>query len=427
MAATQKSTLFIVVALIIGLVIGAAAGYAAAPAKEVVKEVQVPVYSPLGTLPSEVKLGALLPLTGALSSYGENGKYALLMAQDDINEYVQEVLGLNLTFTFVIEDTQTSPDGALNAIKTLAAQGIKAVVGPYASGEASKVLSYAETNKIVVLSPSSTAPSLAIPDDMLFRTVPTDLAQGDAIAKILWNKGVRKAVIMYRNDDWGVGLNNVISEKFTELGGEVESIPYDPYAEEYSADVATLVDKVNAFGTGEDVGVVLVSFEDDGIDILTLAKEQDVLMSVKWFGTDGIAYSSKIASAVGDVCEQVGLVATIYSPAKSVKKEQFMEKYEAEYGMSPHPYSMNLYDSAWILALSVLEARTYDGEVIAKVLPKVADNYFGVSGWTKLNEAGDRAYGDYAITAVKLINGTYTWVDVGSYSAATGAVTWFAE
>ena len=414
----KPSVVYLAAALIIGILIGAGIGYvlAAAPGMGA---------TAAGQLPSEVPIGALLPLSGALSSYGENGKNALILAEEDINDYVHNTLGLNITFKIYVEDTKTSPDGALEAVKSLAAKGIKVYLGPYASSEAGKVLSYLKENNLVTISPSSTFPGLAIAGDPLFRTVPTDVTQGKALAHIIWQSGIRKLVLVYRNDDWGVGLNNAIKENFEAMGGTTTSIPYDPYAAVYSAEVSKIVDAVNAFGAGPDVGIVLISFEDDGIGILSLAKNYDVLMNVKWFGTDGIAYSSRIAESVGDVVSKVFVGSTIYTPAKSVKRDQFIERYRSRFGIDPHPYSMNLYDSAWIAALAILEARVYDGAAVAKVIPEVANKYFGVTGWTALDDAGDRAYGDYAITTVKLVEGKYVWQDVGVYNAAAGTVQWY--
>lgn len=413
----KPSVTYLVVALVIGILVGTGIGYVLAAAPGVGA-------TAAGQLPSEVPIGALIPLSGALSSYGENGKNALILAEEDINDYVHNTLGLNVAFKIYIEDTKTSPDGALEAVKSLAAKGIKVYVGPYASGEASKVLSYLKENNLVTISPSSTFPGLAIAGDPLFRTVPTDVTQGKALAHIIWQSGIRKLVIIYRNDDWGVGLRDAIKENFEAMGGTTTEIPYDPYAAVYSAEVSKLADAVNAFGAGADVGVVLISFEE-GTGILSLAKDYSVLMDVKWFGTDGIAYSTRIAESVGDVVSAVFVGSTIYTPAKSPKKDAFIEKYRSRFGIDPHPYSMNLYDSAWIAALAILEARVYDGQAVAKAIPEVADRYFGVTGWTALDDAGDRAYGDYVITNVQLVDGQYKWVDVGIYNAATGTVQWF--
>ena len=51
---------------------------------------------------------------------------------------------------------------------------------------------------------------------------------------------------------------------------------------------------------------------------------------------------------------------------------------------------MNAYDAAWLVALSVMAAGRYDGETIAKILPIIAQHYYGVTGNTALDRNGDR-------------------------------------
>ena len=443
----EKALLNLIAGLIVGLIIGGGLVYAfagGAPAQTVTTTetitagagatatvtktatTTVTITQAASALPSEIPIGVLLPLSGALSSFGEKWKNALVLAEQDINDYVAKA-GLNVRFKLYIEDTKTSPEGALAALQTLAAKGIKVVVGPAASSEVAAIKSYADANKIVVFSPSSTAPSLAIAEDYIFRAVPTDLFQGKALARLLWDSGIRKVVAIYRGDDWGVGLYEVTKQRFEELGGNMEGVKYDPAATELSAEVRKASNLVSQFGAGEDVGVLLISFEDDGISILSLAANDPVLSQVKWFGTDGIAYSGKLAEQIGDIMAKLGVLATMYSPAESPKKAAFVERYKSKYGIEPDSYTLNIYDATWVVALAILESEKYDGEAIAKILPDVADRFYGTSGWMKLDDAGDRAFGDYSISKVVEKDGKYVWVDVGTYIAASDSIQWFSS
>ncbi len=440
----EKALLNLIAGLIVGLIIGGGLVYAfaGAPAQTVTTTITetagagatvtvtetttVTKTQAAAALPEEIPIGVLLPLSGDLSSFGEKWKNAITLAEQDINEYVAK-MGLNVKFKFYIEDTKTSPEGALAALQTLAAKGIKLVIGPAASSEVAAVKSYADANKIVIFSPSSTAPSLAIPNDYIFRNVVTDIYQGKALARLMWDSGVRKVVAIYRGDDWGVGLFEVTKKRFEELGGTMEGVKYDPAATELSAEVRKASSLVSQFGAGEDVAVLLISFEDDGISVLTLAANDPVLSRVKWFGTDGITYSTKIAEQIGDIMVKLNVMSTLMVPPESPKKTAFMERYESKFGVEPDSYTLNIYDNAWILALAVLETEKYDGETIAKILPDVAEKYFGVSGWTNLDEVGDRLPTDYTIAKVVEEDGKYVWVDAGKYVPATDTIQWFGS
>ncbi len=407
----------LIAGLLIGLIIGGGVAYVFTAGGVVGGAAQ--------GLPSEIPIGALLPLTGDLSGFGAKWKNALEMAETDINNYVS-TLGLNVKFKILVEDTKTSEEGALQALQSLVAKGVKVVLGPAASNEVSAIKSYADSNKIVVISGSSTAPSLAIPGDYIFRLVTTDLFQAKAVARMIWSKGVKKVAVIYRGDDWGDGLFNGFKSTFEDLGGTVDSVRYDPKALEFSSEVASLADKVSALGVSPETAVLLISFEEDGISILNAAKDYSVLMSVEWFGTDGTAFSTKIASQVGDVAVSVGgLPSTIFAPTSSPVQQSFFERYKDTYGVEPDSYTHNMYDAAWLAAMTILQVGKYDGEAIAKALPEVAARFFGVSGWLNLDENGDRAFGDYSIAAIVFENGEYVCKVVGVYRSTTDTVEWF--
>ena len=383
----------------------------------------LPVFLVNAELPEEIPIGALMALTGPLTSFGKRQTLSAQMAIDDVNAYVAK-LGLNVRFKLLVEDTKVLPEEALARIQSLAAQGVKVVVGPLASSEVAAVKSFADSNKIVVISHSSTAPSLSIPGDFIFRFVPTDVFQGRALARLAEALGLSKVVAIYRGDPWGDGLYEAFKENFEELGGEVKGVRYDPNAKDLSPEVRKASELVSEYGIGPDVGVLLISFEDDGIAVLMAAREDPVLMGVKWLGTDGTAMSSKIVEQVGDVAVKLGsFLNTLYNPAFSPKQEEFRKRFIEVAGEEPDAYCYNIYDAVWVAALAIIETRSYDGEAIAKVLPDVASRYFGVSGWTLLDEAGDRAGGDYGIWSVVDVDGKYEWKLIGTYSYTSDSVT----
>jgi len=414
----KKIIIQVIAAAIVGIIVGVAIGYnIAAPAPGGVGK----------ALPKRIPIGGLFALTGPLSSYGNRHKIAVEMAIEDINKYVAK-LGYDVEFCLVAEDTTVSPEEALKDMQTLATQGVKVFVGPLASSEVEAIKSFADEKKLVVISHSSTAPSLAISGDYIFRFVPTDAFQGKALATLAWTLGLRKVAVLYRGNNWGEGLYLSFKENFEALGGEVKAVKYSPDAKELSAEIRRLSDIVKSFGAGSDVGVLLISYEDDGVAALVAAKEDETLTSVVWLGCDGTAKSKRIAEDVGDVAVRVGgLFSTIFSPTSSPRKEEFERRFRSRAGEDPDPYAYNIYDATWVLALAIIEAGTYDGEAIQKVLPDVAARYFGVSGWTLLDENGDRAGGDYVIYKIVEAGGKYEWKAAGIYSFTTNSVQWFED
>ncbi|NIR39582.1 MAG: ABC transporter substrate-binding protein, partial [Actinobacteria bacterium] len=72
-----------------------------------------------------------------------------------------------------------------------------------------------------------------------FRTAPSDVLQGPALADLMTADGVSNAVVIYRNDDYGRGFNDALVAALDANGvGAEASIGYDPNATSFDAEAA---------------------------------------------------------------------------------------------------------------------------------------------------------------------------------------------
>ncbi len=376
-----------------------------------------------------IPIGGLLPLTGDLSSYGINSKAALELAQKDINAFLQKA-GLPYRVKIYIEDTQTKPTVCLQKLQALAAKGIKVFVGPMTSAEVKQIMNYANENHLVIISPSSTAPSLAIPNDYIFRFCPTDNIQGPVIAKMAKYFGKKVLIIMWRGDAWGDGLHNAVKKAAQKLGIIVIDGPrYDPNAKEFSNEVAELAQKVQQaiqkYGA-DKVAVDFIGF-NEVVQVMDTASQYPVLSKVMWFGSDGTALLSELLKdpTAAEFAAKVHFLNPIFAATKSQKYDRIVAELKKMLGRTPDTYALASYDAAWVAALSILITGKYDGTAIKNILPDVAYNYFGATGWIVLNKAGDRAFADYNIYAVVKEGGKYAWKLAGVYHYSSDTFTWY--
>ena len=415
--------------LVIGLIIGAAGSYfvtSSAPPVTTTVTTTTTVTEAGARLTGEIPIGALMSLSGDLASFGKRESTALKIAEKEINEWLKQG-GQAWTFRIIEEDTATQPALALQKLQSLAARGVKLVIGPLSSAELRNIKGYADSNRILVVSQSSTAPALAIPDDYVFRLVPDDNFQGKALSKLISSVGVSYVVVIYRGDAWGDGLYEAFSKEFSKLGGEVFPIRYNPDAKDFSAELSSANSKigewVKSYGDSK-VAILDISFDEAAL-LLLQAKDYPNLLAVKWYGTDGTAQNSRVISDAGDIADKIKLYSTIFAATSSPKYEKLRSQVRAAIGEDPEIYSYTIYDIAWTMAIAIATAGVYDATVIKQIYPTVCANYFGASGWTLLNEAGDRAGGDYDIWAVvKTPQGTYDWVKAAIYNFASDSVTW---
>lgn len=414
--------------LVIGLVVGLAIGYGASTATAPKPGA---VTAP-PKIPSEIPIGVLITLTGELSDMGPLYRATSLIAQDDVNAYLKNA-GLSYTVKVYLEDSATTGAGALAATQALAAKGIQIVIG-YLSMDIRSTLSFANDHHIVEISYASTAPELAGVSPYIFRLVPNDLHQSKAIARIMWTAGVRNAVAAVRGDAWGDGLFGAFKDRWTQLGGKVDEVRYDPSAKDLSAEALRLSDLVKSYGVNNSTGILHLTFDEDGIALLGAIKNNPVLTGVRWFGSDGDIGSPRERDVYGPLLTKLWNPCTMYSAPPAPNQNVFLDKWRKATGESlPGSYHYALYDAIFVATLSTLQAGVYDGEAIKNALPQVASHYFGLSGWTILDDKGDRQYADYqifaAIPTAGVIGATsqtkaLDWVVVGMYTEGTDQVTW---
>jgi ABC-type branched-subunit amino acid transport system substrate-binding protein len=384
-----------------------------------------------------VTIGALIPITGISSSLGESEGAALKIATKDINEYLFRTHS-NIGIELVIEDTQSNPSISLERLKHLAANGIKIVIGPATSAAVQGVKDYADKNGIVLISPSSTAPSLAIAGDNLFRFVPDDSHQAQAISKLMWNDGIRVVVPFWRTDVYGNDLVKATKHSFQEIGGRVaDGVGYIPNTGDFSAslnrinfivwdqDLKALDSKVNQaisqYGT-DKVGVYFVGL-DEIAPIFIQAQNHPALSKVRWYGSDGSTLNNKLIrnTEAAAFAVKTGFPTPIYAVENDNDKRlkhveaQIHEQIER----TPRSYASVAYDILWVAALAENNTKaTHDINYLKNTIVKIADSYNGITGNTTLNQFGDRKYGDYDFWAVKDSESThdsFIWKRIGKY------------
>lgn len=222
-------------------------------------------------------------------------------------------------------------------------------------------------------------------------------------------------------------FNNLLS-KYGVQGKVVKILRYDPTAEEFSTQVATLADTiktlVDEYGA-DKVGIALISWEEAAM-IFYEADLYPVLKEVKWIGADAVPGSAVIVEneVPASFAVKTGFPSPVFSPAESPIMEHVREYIRDKLGRDPDPYSYATYDAVWTLAIALQQVGKYDPELVRNILPDVLKHYYGAVGYIELNENGDYAYANWAIWAVRKSDGSYTWDIAGIYYPKTDSIEW---
>ena len=389
----------------------------------------------------EISIGVLTDLSGPLSTYGNDIKNTLDIAKEDINKYFKEK-GLPYEVKFYYEDTRVDPKITLDKVQSLYAKEIKLIIGPMGSGEVANIKDFVTSNKIIIVSPSSTALPRIIgftkPEEKkyIFRFVGIDNLQSKAIAGELKDLGIKGVVITYIGNAWGKGLYECIKPQLEEAGIEIAKVveypdqtpaDFSPYIAELESGVKELLSKYKP----SEVAVVAFSYEEL-YTMIAQTGENSPLFKVLWFGCDGCAKSGRIDEVCGKVTK-IGVYSTLFE-SKGPAYEELKKKYQEKgFGDTPYQYALNAYDAAWVLALAYAELKqekgSYDADAMVEKIREVTKKYskgeYGVkpvSGSIELDEWNDRASGDYAIYYV---NDKCKWDTAGIWKFETGTIEWF--
>jgi branched-chain amino acid transport system substrate-binding protein len=346
-----------------------------------------------------IVVGGLFSLTGDGATLGKASEAALDLAARDINE---EMVALRLPYRVqvVIADTKLTPGGAVEGIQALRAAGAAIVVGPQSSAEAAAVRDYADQNGIILISQASTASSLAIPDDNLFRLAPNDKLEGAAIAALMRSDGIDVMVPVWRDDAGNGGLRSSTATFFSAAGGAAAAgVSYPPATTDFTATVDALGAAVRAAKSAnpsKNVAVFIASFEE-GAAILDRAR-LDPDLAVNWYSGDGLTQSRALLSSSAVAAFAA---ATKFTAPAVALSDQMRDRWEplsneiaSQVGFVPDAFSLSVYDAAWVVVLADIEAGLRPDLLRSAFVRNVA-RYFGVTGPLALDAAGDRRFADF--------------------------------
>ena len=429
MSTSGKSSKSIGIGIVIGLIIGVGIGYGILATDSegtngdiaILPQQTVTVDNP--QLSGVVNIGLILPLTGDLSTHGEENWAGSKLGVVDFNKHLEKI-GAKWTLKMISEDSATNPVIALEKLMSLNAKGIKIVVGPETSSNIRNIKGYADSNNIMLVSCCSSAPALAIPNDGVFRLVPDDSNQGSAIAKLMQHEGIVVIVPVWRGDTWGDGLSESTIDSFVERGGTAdEGIRYNPESPEFSATTSLLAeqvqDRVDEVGA-DNVAVLFLGFAEI-LQFTQSAAQHDVLNDVRWFGPGANTKEYKLINdpIASEFSHNIQFTTVQVAVTKNPTYERVERILTEELGRVPNAFVHSSYDAVWLIGLTMLQTESTDVSKIKEVFLDIAKNYYGSIGSTRLNDAGDLAQADYEIWGIR----DGEWVLVGKYTQATDSVS----
>ena len=365
----------------------------------------------------EVVVGVPIPLTGIQSDVRIQRSTAFYIAEQTTNQLLER---RDADWRLVLEviDTASDPQTALKAVKSMHEQGTNLLLGLPTDADVDAVRQYVADNNMLVLSCCSTSQDLAH-TDRIFRLVPDNTQELDALNALFEERGTEGLVVVYRDDAFGSSMSQAVMDSFngnvvqisydSELVNR-EALDYDALSAQIASTTQDMADEIDDSATA----VLLIGFGESA-DIMASASEYSVLESVKWYGTSGTANRPAVVtdSKAAAFAEAVEYEATLFTEPPPVPA---LVNSLARSFTVPNTYIYSTYDTVGLMAAAIGFADSDDARAVAAVLPAVAERVPGALGSLALNSNGDLDGAEYDVW--RILDGV--WSKSASYNPDTG-------
>jgi branched-chain amino acid transport system substrate-binding protein len=324
-----------------------------------------------------VEFGAVLPLTGWASEYGQAIRNGIELAHEQVQAKAESP-----RVKLVVIDSQSDPDRAAAELKGLYRDGATAVIGGVLSVEALAMVPVADEADRVLLSPSATQPQLSGISSNFYRVCASDFAEGTVMARYAAdNLRLRTGVVLAKEETYAKGIQAVFAEEFERKGGRiVEAIEFPANTKDFDA----LADRTT-------------TLKPDFVYLAAFAEEVSKLIhDLRRHGFDGLILTTS-SIAVGDTISETGQPAEgVYFTQTSFdidgKKvapnvQAFVDAYRAKYNADPDLYAAHGFDSYLVLIEAI--AQGGDSPLHFWKGMRGIREYPGVTGPLQFDEKGD--------------------------------------
>ncbi len=334
---------------------------------------------PSGGGSDKVRIGVFMSLTGDTANFGISSTNGIKMAADEVNA-TGGINGKQIEL-LVQDDRSDASEAATIVTKFVTQDQVHAILGEVASSRSIAAAPIAQNAKIPMLTPSSTNPEVTKKGDYIFRSCFIDPVQGAAIAQFAARtlNAKRGALMVDRKNDYSTGLEKVINDVFTRLGGQiVVTQSYQAADQDFNAQITSIK------GANPDVIFVPGYYGDVGL----FAKQaRDKGITVPIVGGDG--WDSPSLYQIGGTALNGCYFSNHYSPDDADPLVQkFVNDYKSRFGTVPDALAATAYDAARIMFDAIKRANSLEGPAIRNALAATKD-YPGVTGKVTFNENRD--------------------------------------
>lgn len=311
-----------------------------------------------------IKIGGIFPLSGEVAVYGTECRNGIMLAIDEINA-AGGVNGKQLEL--VGEDDEGSPEKSVNVYKKLVTKdNCDVIIGSLTSGCTAAISSLAQAQKVLLLAPAATLPSITEAGDYVFRACFIDPFQGTVGGKFSRETlGASRAAVLYDiGNDYSIGLYENFKVAFEQGGGTVVA------AESYSTGDKDFNAQLTKIKTANPDVVYLPDYYATVALIVKQLRAQGINTPI--VGADG--WDGIIDNAGDEVLN--GFYSNHYAADSTDSRVvTFVKSYEEKYGSTPVSFAALGYDCVYLLKDAMVASGATDATSLKDALMKTNGSY----------------------------------------------------
>jgi branched-chain amino acid transport system substrate-binding protein len=327
----------------------------------------------------DILVGEYGSLTGTQATFGQSTHNGIMMAADEINA----AGGINgRKIKVMTEDDQSKAEEAASAVTKLISQNnVIAVLGEVASSASIAAAPICQSNKVPMITPSSTNNAVTQKGDYIFRVCFTDSYQGSALGNYAAD-GLhvkRAALLTDVKSDYSTGLGAQFEKTFTSKGGQIVG------RQSYANGDSDFRSQLTAVKAANPEIIFVPGYYTDIGQIAN--QRQDLGMNMPMLGGDG--WESPKLIEIGGKALEGSMYSNHYFYGDTLPVvANFVQKYKDRYGATPDSLAALGYDAMKVLADSMKRAKKLDGPSLRDAIA-ATKGFNGVTGTITIGPTRD--------------------------------------
>ncbi len=297
-----------------------------------------------------LRLGIALPLDIESSAFTQQLFNGIRMAVEDHNAASYDsLMGPTRKIKMIFEDTQNKQNVAQTAIRSLAEEGVDAIIGPLFSNEAIAAASVAERERIVMITPLATDDAVSRGMRYTFQANPSIATRGRLMARFsVYGLGLNEIGIIKDNNEESLIMARAFKEELDSLDANLvfnqtvtnsrtwfRLLP-DGISRDTLAKADAIYLPINGGNAANLIGGALTS-----LDRMGFGSRLRLLGNVEWHNISQVSLAGNYSTTYSN---------DFYVNPTDSTAILFAERYESQAGDEPSQFVYIGYDVATFLA-----------------------------------------------------------------------------